>query len=289
MMDTLTTKCFHNLLQPKHNSKPVPLMKYLQRQNRAFTLIELLVIIAILAGLAALLLPAVASTRPQVQRITCSDNLKQVGVAVRTWAIDHNGRPPMSVSQAQGGDSEDVGVQILGGTQAASRGVSKMFLVLSNQLSTPKILFCPAEFDSTRRAAATTFSGTVPPGSGSIAYLNDLNVSYFIGVDASESCPRMFLTGDHNLGGNANPATEIFGSFVSLGTNFLANLGPAWMDNQHFQQGNVGLADASVEFFSRSRLQDALKVTGDTNRVIGVFALAQGATAGLRINRTQMP
>ena len=115
------------------------------------------------------------------------NNLKQVGLSFRTWAIDHDGRMPMSVSQAQGGDSEDVGVRVVGASQAASRGVSKMFLVMSNQLSTPKILFCPAEFDSTTRQAATTFSGQ--SGANQVPYLNDYNVSYFIGVDASESLP----------------------------------------------------------------------------------------------------
>jgi prepilin-type N-terminal cleavage/methylation domain-containing protein len=263
-------------------------MKNMHRQNRAFTLIELLVVIAILAALAALLLPAVAGTRPQAQRLTCSNNLKQVGLVFRTWAIDHNGHMPMSVSQAQGGDSEDVGVRVVGGTQAASRGVSKMFLVLSNQLSTPQILFCPAEFDSATRQTATSFSG-VNSSTNRVPYLNDYNISYFIGVDASEAYPRMFLTGDHNLGGNATPPTTIYGSFISLGTNFNSNLGPAWMANQHFQQGNVGLADASVEFFSRSRLQDALKSTGGSGRTPGVFPLAQGATGGTGINRIQMP
>jgi prepilin-type N-terminal cleavage/methylation domain-containing protein len=262
-------------------------MKHMRKQNRAFTLIELLVVIAIIATLAAVSLPGLARTKPQSDRVNCSNNLKQVGLAFRTWAIDHDGRMPMSVPRSQGGDSEDVGVRVLSSSQASSRGVSKMFLCLSNQLSTPKVLFCPAEFDSASRQAATSFSG-VASGANPVPYLNDNNVSYFIGVDASESSPRMFLAGDHNLGGNANPPTTLFGPFVSLGTSFTANLGPAWLDNQHRQQGSVGLADGSVEFFSRSRLQDALKVTGDTGRTPGVFALAQGASGPGR-NRIQMP
>jgi prepilin-type N-terminal cleavage/methylation domain-containing protein/prepilin-type processing-associated H-X9-DG protein len=262
-------------------------MKNTRKRSRAFTLIELLVVIAIIAILAAFLLPALAHAKPNAQRINCSDNLRKVGISFRTWATAHNGWMPMSLSRAQGGDSEDVGVRVVGSTQAASRGISRMFLCMSNELSTPKILFCPAEFDATGRQAANTFGGVAT--ASTVPYINDLNCSYFIGVDVSETFPRMFLTGDHNLGGNANPPTTIFGSFVSLGTNFTANMGPAWMDNQHSLQGNVALADGSVECFSRSRLQDTLKVTGDTGRTPGCFALAQGATAGLCCNRIQMP
>ena len=85
----------------------------------------------------------------------------------------------------------------------------------------------------------------------------------------------MFLTGDHNLGGHAQSAGDgVFHPLrqhaplfaVWLGTNFRANTGPAWMDNQHSKQGNIGMADGSVQGWSRSRLQDALKNRGDTGR-----------------------
>jgi prepilin-type N-terminal cleavage/methylation domain-containing protein len=285
-MNTTSSNYPYGFLNPKHKSKLAPLMKNSYRQNQAFTLTELLVVIVLLAVLAAWLLPAVASTRPQAQRIMCSNNLKQVGLAFRTWAIDNNSRTPMTLSQSQGGDAEDVGVRVVAATQAASRGVSKMFLCMSNELSTSKVLFCPSEFDTTRQAA-TSFSGQHT--ANSVPYVNDLNVSYFIGVDADETHPRKLLTGDHNLGGNANPPSALFGNFVSLGTNFTVDLGPAWLNNQHYLMGNVALADASVEFFSRSNLQNALMNSGDAGRSPGVFALAQGATGGLSCNRIQMP
>jgi prepilin-type N-terminal cleavage/methylation domain-containing protein/prepilin-type processing-associated H-X9-DG protein len=63
-------------------------------RHRAFTMVEMLVVLAVIGVLAGLLLSALGRAKSKAHRVSCLNNLRQLGVAIALYADDHNQRLP---------------------------------------------------------------------------------------------------------------------------------------------------------------------------------------------------
>jgi prepilin-type N-terminal cleavage/methylation domain-containing protein/prepilin-type processing-associated H-X9-DG protein len=267
----------------------------MKQQKKAFTLIELLVVIAIIAILAAMLLPALAAAKRKAQKINCTNNLKQVGLAFRIWEGDNGDKYSMAVSAAVGGAQDWVAHSDTAATASTPSAYcpGMAFMVMSNELSTPKVLYCPSDnIHTLNNGYATNFSygdllGIVAPSSAANSKPNaqvgegataGSKISYFINGDATEANPQDIMTGDDNIGTAGTLVTGVaafrFGSSQGQNTCAAATaatcqpisasaFGPtaywAWTANDfHQKSGNVGMADGSCQSATISGLHNYL-------------------------------
>src|SRR5687768_14797630 len=155
--------------------------------GRGFTLIELLMVIAIIAILAALLLPVISKGKLRARQAQCTGHLKQIGLAFHGFAHDHNSFYPMQLRTNQGGTLEFVVMGI--------PALYRHFQALSNDLLDVKLLVCPSDRG---RVVADNFHR-----------LSNLNVSYSLRPGSTYNDPDTTLAGDWNVIGGLGSSNRI--------------------------------------------------------------------------------
>jgi competence protein ComGC len=220
--------------------------------HSALTLVEVLVLMAMVVLLVLVFLPPLTPARSAAPGINCRNNLKQVGLAFDIWAGDNGDQYPMSVSMINGGTKEWL----------ASGLAWPHFLVISNELNTPKVLSCPGD---TKRAMATNWCG-----------FDNNSLSYFVGVDAAPNHPEMLLTGDRQI---TRDGALLLPGLRSLSAN--QNLG--WSEQSHRDYGPLRPNRPRKGHVAMAGL-DASHV-GDVKAVDGRGLRKLLANSGLATNR----
>lgn len=115
------------------------------RLRRGFTLIELLVVVCIVSALMALLFPALSSARRQARMLLGMRNIRQVTMAVNTFAADNGGRYPPSVATVGVRDSWNwqEPTMLTGYLQRAPRYRRSVSAYLRPYITDADVLFCP--------------------------------------------------------------------------------------------------------------------------------------------------
>jgi prepilin-type N-terminal cleavage/methylation domain-containing protein len=256
-------------------------------QKKAFTLIELLVVIAIIAILAAMLLPALAAAKKKAQRIACTNNIKQDMLAVKIWAGDNNDRYVTQVAWSSGGASDFF---YHNGTAPAGfvNNPGYAFMVMSNELSTPKVVGCPSDSLLNHGTYATNWTyadvlgTTAPAANAKVATQAGVGkISYFINGDGQDTDPQIIVMGDLNIGtvGTAANAVASYAMDQTSATTrsaiatpisltsvaFSANAGAwSWTSDTHTKAGNIGIADGSVQSVTISGFHQSLQNSTNT-------------------------
>jgi prepilin-type processing-associated H-X9-DG protein len=221
----------------------------------AFTRTELILVIFIVVLLLSLFdFGACNGDKSKAQRITCRNNLKEIGTAYRLWEDDHGGHTPAAESVSKGGWADLL--------TNADQGMNcwTNYAILADDLGrSPKRVMCPAD---DRTAAAEFLTNAMPNDLHSQYFQNNSNLSYFVGVSANTRSPSSLLAGDRNLGGGTVPDSDYGFSPKSGEGNDVAIpiTGPiSWSLKVHSAAkpagaGNILMGDGSVQQVSSASL-----------------------------------
>ena len=153
--------------------------------ERGFTLVELLVVMAVIAILAALLLPALGSAKANSKRIACISNLRQIGVAVRNYSTDYGGlipygpKAPPILNPFDLYTSTGAPTSLISIAGRAPTNLVGLGLMLPGALaSQPKVLFCPGSDQPLNEDAELAQVG-VGQAQGSYYYRHAGNTNLF--------------------------------------------------------------------------------------------------------------
>ena len=222
----------------------------------AFTRLDLVAVLLVLSLCAAVMLPALASSRPRSQRVTCANNLRQIGQAFHLWGNEHNHRVPFAVALSDGG------------TQLHPLGVNPWlhFSWMSNELNSASILLCPSDTGRPARDfSADPNGGYLHPNFANAA--TSYALAHGGAVSQSDWFGTAIISFDRNLSYDTTASCSYFarGRSIGLIPSPIPNNTMRWDERLHASSGNILRLSGSVEQVSNAGLSGAFTRPADDN------------------------
>ena len=273
------------------------------KRTTAFTFIELIVCIVCVLVLLLVILPLISHPHSYDKTVVCSGNLKQLGLAVSTYALDNEYRFPWGIPVSEGGTKElaEPFLSVDATTSLSAKEIdlnqipdpsdwyrtnnlskelafSYHFMAMSNEISDFRILSCPQDllrekkFSLRKKKIKDVQHLSKSPNDGRF------NISYFINLESINNIDarNTFLFGDRNLlcsrlpimTNSVNPI--LFQRGTEPDTENFSDI--QWTPELHTDRGNVAFTDGSVRKFSNEDLQAHLsQSTNSFNRIVLPF------------------
>jgi hypothetical protein len=268
-------------------------MKPSQRSIEGLTLFEVAVVIAALVLFGAVMLPQFVRENHPPSRITCVNNLKQIGVAYRIWENDNGDKYPMQQLESAGGM-----VELVTNSASIGRYAYLPYSLMQNELGqSPKVVLCPSDDRSYSdnfyygRRNAPSEKGYPWPAHSPFGSFDNTNVSYFVGVGAIDTDPQSILGGDRNLGDGGtdsrpaqDPAYGLSGTNSSpdypCGADAIVNTNGRW--SEAAVAGGGGHVNPAHRVAWSAKMHSDSNIAGAGNILLGDGSAQQCTSAGLR-------
>jgi prepilin-type N-terminal cleavage/methylation domain-containing protein/prepilin-type processing-associated H-X9-DG protein len=262
-------------------------MHRFSRRRTGFTLVELLVVIAIIGILVALLLPAVQAAREAAQRMSCSNNLKQIGIALHNYHDTYKSLPPAWITAVPWNVTPNPANPLLATNDWPLWGWGAMILPFVEQqpLHSQLTVGSPLQLEQVRALAVTNTTEILKPNLSGFLCPSSLTVRQFqvndhfarrIGAGTTQvpNLPIHYTSTSNYVGASSSYATDAEGGLPVEQGVFVENRGNNFSGIQDGTSSVIAVGERVCQIKTRPN-----PVTGGGTSIL--FSIGAGNVFGI--------